>query len=366
VHTVGVGSAVNRSLTGAAARAGRGVEVIVGLGEDAERAARRLVARTDAPLVVDVRIEGTAFVEHAPSALPDLFAGAPLLVSARVRPEGGDLTVRGRTASGAWQADVRVPPAAVGDGRRALASLFGREAVEDLEAQCAALDGRRRPARGMADARTLDAQIEAIGLRYGIATRLTSWVAVDEVPSVDPREPTMRVRVPHELPHGVSMEGLGLRSTVLFGDLGTSLGPASAAPEIAYMPSGAEELRGPVRERRTRSFGEDPPRAAAPRMVRFAHSPRNLRGRCIAGPDRLVIEVLVDGRPLEWTAPVSVDVTWTDGSTTTEAVVSDRSTRAGIVAAGQSLRFVLPGPRAGAMPRSVAIVAGNQHLVIDL
>ena len=39
LHTVGVGSAVNRSLTGPAARAGHGVEVIVGLGEDPERAA---------------------------------------------------------------------------------------------------------------------------------------------------------------------------------------------------------------------------------------------------------------------------------------------------------------------------------------
>ncbi len=51
VHTVGVGSAVNRSLTGPAARAGRGLEVVIGLGEDPERAAAALCARTAAPLV---------------------------------------------------------------------------------------------------------------------------------------------------------------------------------------------------------------------------------------------------------------------------------------------------------------------------
>src|SRR5262245_58961610 len=41
LHTIGVGSAVNRTLTSSAARAGRGVEIVIGLGEDAERAARR-------------------------------------------------------------------------------------------------------------------------------------------------------------------------------------------------------------------------------------------------------------------------------------------------------------------------------------
>src|SRR6185312_8933683 len=91
LHTVGVGSAVNRSLTGPAARAGRGVEVVIGLGEDPERAASRIVARTDAPLVVDLRLSGSALLSRAPQALPDLFAGAPALVSLELRPEGGTL-----------------------------------------------------------------------------------------------------------------------------------------------------------------------------------------------------------------------------------------------------------------------------------
>src|SRR5207302_10005392 len=88
VHTVGVGSGVNRSLTQPAARAGRGVEVIIGLGEDPERAARRLCARTAAPLVVDLVLEGSALVEHAPKRLPDLFAGAPALCALALAPAG--------------------------------------------------------------------------------------------------------------------------------------------------------------------------------------------------------------------------------------------------------------------------------------
>jgi FkbM family methyltransferase len=66
VHAVGVGSGINRSLTQAVARAGRGTELIIGIGEDAERLVSRLVARTTAPLVTDLRVEGQGVVAIAP------------------------------------------------------------------------------------------------------------------------------------------------------------------------------------------------------------------------------------------------------------------------------------------------------------
>lgn len=88
VHMIGVGSSVNRSLTAPAARAGRGAEIIIGLGEDAERAVQRLCARTEAPLVVDVTVEGDALIEVAPAKIPDLHAGCPVLLA------NGELTGR--------------------------------------------------------------------------------------------------------------------------------------------------------------------------------------------------------------------------------------------------------------------------------
>src|SRR5262249_42074009 len=100
VHSVGVGSAVNRSLTAPMARAGNGVEVIVGLGEDPERAAKRIVAATAEALVVDLAIEGSAHLGHAPASLPDLFAGSPALVGVKVRPEGGRSSSAGGRAKG--------------------------------------------------------------------------------------------------------------------------------------------------------------------------------------------------------------------------------------------------------------------------
>lgn len=232
MHTVGVGSAVNRALTGPAARAGRGIEVILGLGEDPERAARRLVSRTNAPLVVDLQIAGSAVVEHAPRRLPDLFAGAPALVGLSLRPEGGEIVVRGRTAGGTWEQRIAVDEIAPSAGNQAICALFGRESIEDREL---ALRAGFPP-------RTIEPEIERLGLDFQLATRLTSWIAVTQEVTVDPREGMRRERMPHELPHGMSAEGVGLRPAqedlVLFSlDAPLAISaPAAGAPLAAPAP----------------------------------------------------------------------------------------------------------------------------------
>ncbi len=250
LHTVGVGSAVNRSLTGPAARAGHGVEVIVGLGEDPERAASRLLARTTAPILVDLAISGSALVEHAPARLPDLFAGAPALVSLALRPDGGEILVRGRTLEGTWEQRLRVDPVGQGQGSGAVVALFGREAVEDLETRLAAGGDRRE----------IDAAVERIGIDFQIATRLTSWVAVSEERAVGPNDPLRRERMPHELPFGMSAEGLGLRAPsalaapmggMAFGSLaaGGSLEAALSSQSAAPWVGALAEERAPKKSR---------------------------------------------------------------------------------------------------------------------
>jgi Ca-activated chloride channel family protein len=201
LHTVGVGSAVNRSLTGPAARAGHGVEVVVGIGEDPEKAAQRLAARTGSPLLVDLSVGGSALVERAPSRLPDLFGQAPALLGLSLRPEGGELVLRGRTPEGGWEQRIQVEPVAEGTGNEAIAALFGREKVEDLEMRLAA----------GGSAGEIEREIERVGIEHRISTRLTSWIAVSEERTVDPNDPRRSVRQPHELPFGMSAEGLGLR-----------------------------------------------------------------------------------------------------------------------------------------------------------
>ncbi len=198
LHVLGVGAAVNRSLATALARAGRGAEVIVGIDEDAERGAKRLLDRTRMPVLTNVEIAGTALVRHVPEHVPDVFEGAPLLAALELRPEGGEIVVRGQLAHDTWEQRIRVPATHVGEGNPAIAALFGRERVADLEARSTLAE--------------VNGEIEAIGLKFQIATRLTSWIAVDERVRVAPG-PSRTEVVPQEVPYGTSAAAFGLRGS---------------------------------------------------------------------------------------------------------------------------------------------------------
>lgn len=195
LHVLGVGSAVNRSLATSLARAGRGVEVIVGLDEDAERGAKRLLDRTKSPMLTNVEVSGSAVLRHAPAQMPDVFAGAPLVCALALRPEGGEILVRGQLARDSWEHRITVPPQRAGEGNQAIVALYGRERVADVEAN--------------AMFQSSDGEVEDLGLTFQIATRMTSWVAIDEI-----RRETSFTReqiVPQELPYGTTASAFGLR-----------------------------------------------------------------------------------------------------------------------------------------------------------
>ena len=267
LHTVGVGSSVNRSLTGPAARAGKGIEIVLGLGDDPERAAIRLRARSDAPIVVDVEASGDALLETAPCKIPDLFAGAPVLLSARVKAQGGEIILRGRHAEGVWEERITLKPAENGFGSDAVTTLFGREAVEDAEMLLASGESKKR----------IDHSIEALGLAYKISTRLTSWVAIDPSVSVDPRDPSRRAHVPQALAHGLSAEGVGLRNAMSPMPAMGYAGPMQNAPMAP--PAFARSVRGappPPAGGRARLAG--PATGAPPPAPQSAARPSPARG----------------------------------------------------------------------------------------
>jgi Ca-activated chloride channel family protein len=199
MHVVGVGSAVNRNLAASLARAGRGAEVLVGLDEDAERFARQLVDKTRSPVLTDVVIRGDALVEHAPEHVPDVFAGAPVLAALQVRPGGGEIVVQGKLAHGTWEQRIQVAAVDPGEGNQAIVKLFGRERVADLEMRWSI--GR--------EVQRIDSEIESIGLVFQIATRRTSWLAIDDDRSVDPRLGSHHEEIPQELPYGTTMASFG-------------------------------------------------------------------------------------------------------------------------------------------------------------
>lgn len=392
VHVVGVGSSVNRTLTGGVARAGGGVEVIIGPEEEPASVVANLLARTTAPLVTGLQVQGEALLAQAPAHLPDLYAGAPALVSLKLRPEGGPIEVSGKTAAGPWRARVQAPACAAGHGSGALAPLFGREAVEDLEM-----------ARTIAPEQhqDIDQTIEQLGLELQISTRLTTWVAISEEATVDPTRPTRREVMPTELPHGVSAEGLGLRSAapqVLLSrpaQEASYLGPVPAAAPAP--PSMMMDLAGPTGRPRLPMRGMPPGNATkarvglvqpAPVVAKAAESrkreasgadeaeedrsiatesakqlsraERAQEGANLAAarvrqqlPDRLVLEIEVRAT-LEWKLGATLVVQTATGFVTVQVLPG--STSNGSYSAGHTLRLVLEAaPLGGALPKLLVL-----------
>jgi len=197
LHFLGVGSSVNRSLATAMARAGRGAEVVCDLDEPADRAAKRLIDRTRMPMLTDVTIEGSAVIASAPERLPDVFEGAPLVAALKLR--AGELVVRGVLAGSAWENRMQVWTCGPGGGNQAIVSLFGREHIADLEARAIAGE-------------PTDGVIEQAGLEFQIATRFTSWIAIDEARTVT--GPSRREVMPQALPYGTTAAAFGLREAM--------------------------------------------------------------------------------------------------------------------------------------------------------
>lgn len=365
VHTVGVGSGVNRSLTGPAARAGRGVELLIGLSEDVEPFVGRLLSRTDAPLLTDTELSGSALLELAPRRLPDLFGGAPAMLSVKLRPEGGELVVRSRSAEGDVEQRLTVTPTELGEGSPAVATLFGRELVEELELALAT----------GASSAEVDPAIERVGLDFQLATRLTSWVAVSARATVDPRAPRRQETMPHALAHGLSAEGVGLRAA-----LGSAAGappfasqklpmavPRAArsasppspspskkekgegligrarrlfagaadvpapAPESASTPARADEAKAEAEAREEAS-------SAVPRGAVAAG--RRLQGRARRQGRRLIIELVLVA-PLEWAPTASARLERRDGASLEAPVELGLTTAPGTLAAGLVVTLVL-------------------------
>jgi len=387
VHTIGVGSAVNRSLTLPAARAGRGSETIIGIDEDPERAIARVLAHTDAPTLVDLGIGGDALVEHAPQHLPDLMAGAPARIAVRVRPEGGTLRIEGRTAVGLWSRTIAVPPVAAGTGSAAIVALFGRECVEDLEMIRAA--GESSP--------SIEQRITSIGLEFGISTRLTSWVAIDSERSVDPRRPTRRESVPQALPHGTSVAGLGLRAAAPLPPMQTmSIAmPMGAAPMAAPAPESAKRrasivdgvaravsglLRGRAAPPPAPGAFEEAPTGRPPQYTPDAESSDEdsfedekltssrimpleiveVHGRAQPLADgTLVVELEVPAPGLEWIVPAVLVLELADGTRHDVAVDPARTTGSGTHPAGVRIRIVCPDAARHGTPALVRISLGG-------
>jgi len=181
VFPLGIDTAVNSALLRRMARLGGGVCELTEPDADIEAVVARLEARFGAPLIEHVTVKGAT---PAQLPMPALFLGRP----ATIVLEGGSerITLEGITPQGAWSVAVQPQKAPFALGacwaRARVLALQDRLLVKPFEEEL------------------LKPEIVRIALEHGVASRWTSFVAVDSSAAVD--QVPVEVVQPAELPHG--------------------------------------------------------------------------------------------------------------------------------------------------------------------
>ncbi len=202
VFAFGIGSSVNRHLIEGIARAGAGEAFVLTKPQFAAEQARRFRRMIDAPVMVRVtaRFEGIETSDIEPRALPDLLGNRPLVLygkwkAGELAPDAR-LVVEGQTANGPQRIETALAGTVSRDSA-ALRHLWARSRIASLSDDEALQGGRAHKA-----------EITALGLKYGLLTDYTSFIAVDRIVRAVSEEAT-KVDQPSPLPHGVSNLAVG-------------------------------------------------------------------------------------------------------------------------------------------------------------
>ncbi len=196
----GIGSSVNRHLIEGMARAGMGEPFIVMHGDDAAEHAAKLEKYLNSPVLTDISVDFDGFDAYdvEPASVPDLFASRPVMVFGKYRGDAkGRIKVSGIGGEGRYTNTLDVSDYQATSDNTALKYLWARTKVAEL----ADFNRLRKT-----DERVK--QVTDLGLKYGLMTAYTSFVAVDSLERNTSGD-SQTVKQPLPLPDGVSNLAVG-------------------------------------------------------------------------------------------------------------------------------------------------------------
>jgi Ca-activated chloride channel family protein len=236
LFTVAIGTAPNAWFMRKAAEVGRGTYHHIGKQDEVEARMTALWARIENPAVQNLQVDWGMEAEFYPEIIPDLYAGDPLWLYARLPFEPQEVTLTGELDNRYWQTVSRVSPLAGGEG---LATMWARSRVEALE------DSR---IFGV-DAAEVRRQVLDLALEFGLLTPYTSLVAVDRTPMRPAAENLDSESVPSLLPAGSALS-TGFSATATGWPLQLGLALLSlfiATAMLLYLPPSRAQHAGGAR-----------------------------------------------------------------------------------------------------------------------
>jgi Ca-activated chloride channel family protein len=233
VFAFGIGGSVNRYLIEGIAKAGMGEPFIVTEESEAEGAATKFREYIETPVLTDIQVRSIGFDTYDvnPMRFPDLLAQRPIILFGKWRgPVAGTIELTGKTGQGDFVSRLDVAGSQPDEGNSALRYLWARSRIAELSDY------------GSSDLAEENIKaITALGLKYNLLTRYTSFIAVREVVT-NPNGSAQDVKQPLPLPLHVS--------ELAVGD-GTEVG---SEPELIWLMVGSMLLATIMILRRRRWF----------------------------------------------------------------------------------------------------------------
>ena len=200
VFSFGIGSSVNRYLIEGVARAGMGEPFVVTKEDEAAGIAAKFREYIQTPVLTDIKIRAVGFDTYDvhPAHFPDLLAQRPVILFGKWRgPVTGTFELQGKTGRGDYVTHLDVASSQPDESNRALRFLWARSRIAELSDYGAGNIGDD-------DVR----EITALGLKYSLLTKYTSFIAVLEQVR-NPLGSAQDVKQPSPLPLGVSDLAVG-------------------------------------------------------------------------------------------------------------------------------------------------------------
>ncbi|NNE24744.1 MAG: marine proteobacterial sortase target protein [Rhizobiales bacterium] len=195
IFMVGIGSAPNSFLMNRAAEMGRGTFTHIGAAEQVAERMAELTSKLTSPAVTGLAANFSARgVKATPDPLPDVYAGEPLYIYARMDELEGKVTLSGLAGSDNWLKTVDLTKAEPGSG---IAKLWARREIANTEVN---------RTLGTLNYKQADAMILKLALDHQLVSRLTSLIAIDKTPARPEGTPLRSVDIPLNLPAGWSFE----------------------------------------------------------------------------------------------------------------------------------------------------------------
>jgi Ca-activated chloride channel family protein len=198
VFAFGIGSSVNRFLIDGIAKAGQGEPFVVLDQTKAPEASAKFRAYVESPVLTQVKVafDGFSTYDVSPTSLPDVFANRPVVVFGKYKGNpAGKITLTGVSGRGRFVSTIDTATVTPDANNAALQYLWARQKISELS------DFNN------SDANRKD--VVALGLKYNLLTKFTSFIAVQQVVRATPGSST-DVAQPLPMPAGVPDTAVGM------------------------------------------------------------------------------------------------------------------------------------------------------------